>query len=162
MIELIIGGALLLATLTLFWPWIVNYFTEHLIPWIKEKLGNDLGCVVEDLLVWADKGIASVRNTVRQLVRAFSEGVLGIKTEYEKTSSETATSKTTTYLRKEDGKAVRQVVTEEIDYDELPPAIREEMLQQHKKSAVLDVKEALLKKIEERAAEEGMELGLSA
>lgn len=154
-VIVVLGSA---AAAAAFWPWIVEFFTEELVPWLKESVSPQFGTMVEDLLVWADKGMVPVRSSVKKCYQAFRENVLGANVTFEKETATTGTKTTEAFIRNSDGKVMKRVFTEEVEYDDLPEAIREEMHRQHKKKANLDIKAVIDKKVRDRAVEEGMVL----
>jgi len=157
-VTLILVGGLLAAATVALWPWIVSFFAATVIPSLRNKASARVADSVAELITWLDTGASPVRSTVRQCIRAFQETVLGIKTEYTKTSAETATRKTETLIRMEDGKIAKTTVTDEVSYADLPEEIRLEMMRQNKAKAEMDVKAAVLQKAAETGAQQGMVL----
>jgi hypothetical protein len=114
--------------------------------------------ILAEALVFADKGITPLRRTVKNIWNYFQQTVLGMKVEVRKTSATTATGKTTTIVRDENGKLVQSTMTEELSWDQLPPEVRAEMTRQNTNAASVDLKNVFAEKFRENAEEQGMVL----
>lgn len=155
-ITLIISAAV--ATLS-FWPHIVSFLSEQIIPWIRERVSNQAGEVIADLLTYADRGATAVRRSVRELWKRFRGIVVSSEMHVEKTGANTAIATTTTIVRDEAGQLWKtNPVEERIEWAEIPEAIRSEFIRQNTKVGSLDLVAAVEAKVRERATMEGMTL----
>ncbi|MBE7463001.1 MAG: hypothetical protein HS116_05835 [Planctomycetes bacterium] len=149
-----IGILIITAALaTAFWPWIVEFFTEHVIPWLKQYCGHQIGKLVADMVAWLNGKLNPIRALLRKMIDAFKTNVLGIQTTYKKVSSTECVAESVTLIRQEDGQIVRKVPKGiVVQWDELPDEVCSEMIKQQKKAAMVNVREMILAKAEERAA----------
>ncbi len=138
------------------WPYIVDFFSTKIIPWLRERVSTTLADIIAEALVFADKGINPVRRTVKNIWKYFQQTVLGMKMEVHKTSATTATAKTTTVIQDENGKLVQSTIAEDLSWDQLPPEIRAEMTRQSTNAASVDLKKTLEEKIQKNALQQGM------
>ncbi|HUD46589.1 MAG TPA: hypothetical protein VMR33_07150 [Candidatus Baltobacteraceae bacterium] len=157
-ITIAIIGSILVASC---WPYIVDFFSTKIIPWLRERVSTTLADILAEALVFADKGITPVRRTVKNIWKYFQQTLLGMKMEVRKTSATTATAKTTTIVRDENGKLVQSTITEELSWDQLPREIREEMTRQNTTAASLDLKNALAEKFRKNAQDQGVVLEMA-
>ncbi|MEI7836626.1 MAG: hypothetical protein WCK05_09455 [Planctomycetota bacterium] len=150
------------------WPYIVDLFTSRIIPWIEERLGETWASPLRALLAWIDGKISPVRALLRRGYTFLKERILGIKAEYVKTSSTTCQQRTTTRIRLDNGKIAQQVEETEVDWETLPKEIRREIMDQQAKKASsrvkaeVDVKQAVVSRVESRAQEEGLTLEMAS
>lgn len=159
LIEIGILVVAVLVAVTVFWPWIRDFITENVIPWLREVTGSkELVDMINDCLDWLDGKISITRKYVRKCWRAFEENVLAIKAEYTKTTATSGNRVEEVLIRTGDGTVVKKTIEEEIAWEDLPEEIRSQMLRENKKTASLNVKETILAKAKERAKEEGIQL----
>jgi len=144
-----------------YWPYIVDFFSTKIIPWLRERVSTGLADILAAVLVFADKGITPVRRSVKSLWKYFRQTVLGMKMEVQKTSATTATAKTTTVVRDETGKLVQSIITEELSWDQLPPEARAEITRQNTNAASLDLKKTVEEKFQETARKQGIVLEMT-
>lgn len=161
MIEWLIIAALPLLVVAL-WPWIVEFMTQDIIPWIRSEISEETASTLVDLMAWIDKSVSPARNQIRKMIECFNAEVLGIKRDFEKTSSESATVRTECYVRKDNGRVAKRVDTEEIQWEELPQSIRDEMIRQNKAHASMDLKAAILMKAKQRLDDEGLTMEVAS
>lgn len=142
-----------------FWPHIVSFLSERVIPWIRERVSNQAGEIMADLLTYADRGATAVRRSVRELWKRFRGIVVSSKMQIEQTGANTAIATTTTIVQDEAGELWKaKPVEERIGWDDIPEAIRSEFLSQNTKVGSLDLVAAVKEKVSKRAAMEGMTL----
>jgi hypothetical protein len=152
-ISIAIAVALLLAA---YWPQIVDLFSVRIIPWVRESVSAALADVLAEMLVFLDKGVTSIRRPIKEAWKYFQRNFLGSKLEVTKTSATQATVKRTTLARDENGKLVTSVVTENLNWENLPPKIREEIIRQNATNAQMDLKKAVAENVQARARKEGV------
>ena len=153
-----IAASILVATC---WPYIVDFFSTKIIPWLRERVSTKLAEILAEVIVFADKGITSLRRSVKSIWKYFRHTILGMKMEVQKTSTTTATAKTTTVVQDERGKVVQSTITEDLSWDQLPPEIRAEMTRQNTNAASLDLKKTLAEKFQETAQQQGIVLEMA-
>ncbi|HEY6183225.1 MAG TPA: hypothetical protein VIW67_13330 [Terriglobales bacterium] len=154
-----VTGAIISALIA--WPWILNFLSTKLIPWLRESVSETIADLLADVLIFADKGIVLVRRTAKQLWKYLKQNILGINLKVEKTSATTALGKTTTFIRDEHGKVIQTVATETLGWEDLPDAIRSEITRQNTSVAEMDLKQPLEDKFKKQAMDQGMELELT-
>jgi hypothetical protein len=164
-ISLGIAAILLGIGLTvIFWHHIVDLFSTHLIPFMRQKIGSGVADAVASVIGWLDKKVVLVRNALKAAWRMFKERVLGLRATYRKTSPTTVTAETVATLRAGPTEAKRVTITEEsVPIDDLPDEVRLSLIN----NPAMPVTRDLTKDIEEvavkRAEEENipvLELGL--
>jgi hypothetical protein len=144
-----------------FWPWIVDFFSTKLIPWVRNRISTTLADGIATFIDFADGKIVPVRRAVKQMWLAFRQHVLGSKMEVRKIDATTVAGKTTTVIKDENGKFMQSTTEEVLDWDELPEAIRSEMNRQGKTEAVMDLKKTAEEKFRQSAQQAGMEMELA-
>ncbi len=144
-----------------FWPWIVDFFSTTVIPWVRSNVSSMVGSWLADVLAIADGAITPIRRTVKTLWKYFKHTFLGCKVEFTKTSAITAVGKTVTTVRDENGKVMQSTITEELSWEDLPEPIRSEMTRQNKNTAQMDLKEVVETKYRAVAQKNGMEMELT-
>ncbi|MEQ2009306.1 MAG: hypothetical protein ABMA26_21195 [Limisphaerales bacterium] len=154
-ITLIISAAVAILS---FWPHIVSFLSERIIPWIRERVSHQAGEVIADLLTYADQGSTAVRRSVRELWRRFRGVVVSSEMKVERSDASTAIARTTTVVRDEAGELWKGTEERVVDWSEIPTAIRSEFIRQNTKVGSLDLVAAVEAKVRERAEMEGMTL----
>ncbi len=154
----VIGGT---TVVLVSWPWILDFFSTKIIPWVREHLSTSLADVLAEICCFIDNKAVGIRRNIKSLWKYLRENLLGCETAYTKISSNTAIGKTTTLVRNEDNKLMRTTVTEELNWDDLPEKIRSEMNRQSNATAELDQKKVIETKFKETAQERGMPLEMS-
>ena len=156
--------AILLVTSALavaFWPWIVDFFSTKLIPWVRNRISTTLADEIASFIDFADGKIVLVRRAVKQLWMVFRRDVLGSKMEVRKIDATTVAGKTTTIIKDENGKYLQSTTEEVLAWDDLPEAIRSEMNRQGKTEAAIDLKKAAEENFRASAQKNGMEMELT-
>jgi len=141
---------------TAYWPEIVKYFSESVIPWARINLSEDVATAIADVIVYADDKVCSVRRFTKSMLETFKNTVLGSKTRIEKIDATTAKQINTDLIQTKDGRVMQRVHEDIIRYEDIPEEIRSEMLKQNKKAAELDLRKAVIKKVEARAEKDGL------
>jgi hypothetical protein len=144
-----------------YWPQIVDFFSTKLIPWVRDRISNNLADWIANFIIFADGKIVLVRRAVKQLWAAFKQHVLGSKMEVRKIDATTVACKTTTIIKDENGKFLQSTTEEVVDWDQLPEAIRSEINRQGKTEAAMDLKKAAEDRFRETAQKQGMEMELA-
>lgn len=158
----ILGGAAGAAIVaTIYWPEIIHYLTTCVVPWVRQKLSNDVAALLAELFDWLDGKVVTVRRGVKHLWAAFTKNVLGSKKEFTKVSATAVRGKTTTIIQDQSGKFQQQIVEEEIAWENLPPEIRREFNVHAKISAELDQKAVLAELVKQKAASQGVALEMT-
>lgn len=136
----------------LFWPWIVEFFTDRVIPWARQFCGTRIGDIMAEMLAWLNGKVNPLRARIRQLIATFKENFLGIKTTFTKVSSIETKAETVTLIQREDGQIVEKVLTRTVPWEYLPDEVCSEMIRQQKKAALIDDHAVILKEAEKREA----------
>jgi hypothetical protein len=140
------------------WPWILDFFSTKIIPWVREAISGTIADLLADIVIFADKSIVPIRRTAKQLWGYLKQNILGIRMEVTKTSATTAVGKTTMFIRDADGKLKQTIVTEELAWDDLPDEMRSEINRQNTGCAEMDLKKPLEDKFQEQARTQGIAL----
>jgi hypothetical protein len=141
---------------TVYWPEIVKYFSESVIPWARVNLSEGVASTIADVIVFADDKVCSVRRFTKSMLETFKNTVLGSKTRIEKIDATTAKQINTDLIKTHDNRFMQRVHEDIIRYEDIPEEIRSEMLKQNKKAAELDLRKAVIEKVEARAEKEGL------
>lgn len=149
-ITIILGG--------LCWPYIREMFVEHIIPFVKVQIGDVVGERIADLICWIDTPASIVRGKLKGVYRMFQQRVLGINTTYTKLAANKLNAKTETYLIDRNGHPVKQIIETEVAWDDLPPQIRQQMIERGAKTAELDVKDLVEHRARKTAEKQSLEL----
>ena len=145
-----------IATVTAFWPAIVDFFSTKIVPFVRTKISPDIAELLLDFICWLDKPVSRLRKECKVAYKKFKETVLGYRSQYTKNGSSSVTKATMVILKKEDGSKVAMQKEEEVDWADLPDSVRSEMTRQQKKAAMFDEREAIDTKTREKAREMGM------
>ncbi len=146
------------AVFSFLWSWVRDYFSEKIIPWVRDKYGVFWADQLGDLVLFLDNVTGYIRQKVRGAYRFIKERILGIKKTYFKQSAHSAVSITETILKTNDGKFLKRTEEEHLSWDELPEQIRSEMIRQQQKVALVDVRAAFLSEVEIKAEKCGLNL----
>ena len=146
---------LIALAVVVFWPQIIEFIQEVILPWVRTNCAPDTIAAIESLVVWLDNRITLFRNAVINAWRSFTQTLYGARTEFIKTSSVTATEKRTVVFDR-NGIMVMKTIEREIRYDELPPEIRSEMIRRSVNSAVINDKDVIRARVKEKAADDGL------
>jgi hypothetical protein len=141
-----------------FWPYIVSFLSEQVIPWIRERVSEQVGDIIADLLTYADRGATGVRRSVKELWRRFRGVLVSSNMKVERIDASTAKAQTTTLIRDEAGQVWKTTTDERVSWSEIPDEIRTEFIRQNTRVGSLDVAAAVAAKVCERAESEGMVL----
>ena len=132
-----------LGALVYFWNYIVDFFQTVIIPWFRDVFGDIAANILASVVSFCDKVISWTRQQIKRAWKWFHERVLGMKTEYKKVSSTQVEGKTTTYTSTQDGKVIRTIKTEQLEWEEVPANIREQYIAINRKSFTVDDKNVL-------------------
>lgn len=132
-----------LGALVYFWNYIVDFFQRVIIPWFRNVLGDTAAIILTSIVQYCDKAISWTRRQIKQAWKWFRERVLGMQTDYRKVSSTEVEGTTTTYVQGEDGKIIRTVKTEQLDWEDVPANIREQYILNNSNSFAVDDKSVL-------------------
>lgn len=131
------------AALVYFWNYIVDFFQTVIIPWFRNVFGDIPANILASIVKFCDKVISWTRRQIKHAWKWFQTKVLGMKTEYTKVSSSEVKGKTTTYVQGEDGKVIRTIKTEQLDWDDVPDNVREQYIANNRNSFTVDDKNVL-------------------
>jgi hypothetical protein len=157
-IAIIIISSLLMVAV---WPYIVDYLSVSVIPWIREHWGETYAYLLAEFVTWLDRGCSVARAKLRDAWQFFQSRVLRMKATYTKVSATSAKMKTETILATPGGKVVRKIEEQEVTWEDLPPEIRNEMIRQNSEEGVIDFRDAFAKRVKERASKEAVELEMA-
>ncbi|MDR2441374.1 MAG: hypothetical protein LBE12_18590 [Planctomycetaceae bacterium] len=156
-LPLIIVLGISSAAFIYFWNYIRDYLNGTFRDFIQKHFGMELGEQLGMFLTWIDDRVVSVRTGAKKFVNWFRSRVLKTDTTYKKISPNKATCNRESYVKCDDGRILHRTEEQEISYDELPQAIRHEMIRQKTTEAQMDNKQLIEKKIQERAEEDNFQ-----
>ena len=160
--PIIIPSIIIIVTILLgAWPWVVDFFSTRIFPWVRERVSPGLADVLCEFLAFADQGATALRRGIKNVWRTFQQHFMGSKMDVKKISATTAQSKTTTIVRDETGKFIQTTTEEVLDWDQLPGPIRSEMTRQGTKAASMDLKKTVEEKFRQQADKAGMAMELT-
>ncbi len=125
-----VGTVLVIA----FWPQIIMWARDSLLPWVKRNLPEFAG-YVEKAFLRLDDAITSVRRAIKAAWEKVRQWLLKETLEIRQKSSSTFVRKVTSWIVKQvEGKPKFLKVNseEELSWDELPDEVREEFLRRGK------------------------------
>lgn len=146
-IILLIGGALLVE----FWPQIVDFFSSKIIPWVRNHVSDKYADVIGRIVSFADGKIVLIRRTLKEAWQKFKSFILGMRSTYKRRGANKVEVKTEMFTPSSNGNVNNTIITEQVEWDELPESVRSEMLRQNKQEASLDVREAVVEKVKQEA-----------
>ncbi|MDR0703362.1 MAG: hypothetical protein LBF88_00065 [Planctomycetaceae bacterium] len=156
-LPLIIVLGVASASFTYFWHDIRDYLNGTFRDFIQKHFGMEWGQYLGKCLAWLDDGMVSARKGAKKFVDWFRSRVITIDTTYKKIRPNKATCNRESYVKCDDGRILHRIEEKEISYDELPQAIRHEMIRQKTTEAQIDNKKLIEKKIQERAEEDNFQ-----
>ncbi|MBP3557779.1 MAG: hypothetical protein J6K20_08780 [Thermoguttaceae bacterium] len=163
MITTIAAGAALawFGSKALHWLWrqIVYFCQTKLIPWVKKILGQTAGDVLANIVHYIDNGVVFSAQAVRAARVWLRAKLAKLTTSYVKVGPSTVERSCETILRNDDGSGQCLVETRKLDWCELPPEIRAK-IRETQASVVVDDRDILITKFDEKAEENGVALEL--
>lgn len=132
-----------LGALVYFWNYIVDFFQRVIIPWFRGIFGDIAANILASFVSFCDRFISWTRKQIKHIWKWFQVRVLGMKTDYVKVSSTQVEGTTTTYVSAEDGKIIKSVKTEQLDWEDVPANIREHYILNNSNSFAVDDKNVL-------------------
>jgi hypothetical protein len=150
----ILAGVLSVAAVVAcgFWPTILQWAEESLLPWIDRNLPTFKRWVI-DGLVALDKAASAIRRTAKSAWEKLSSFLVKMAVAIHRKSSNTYVRRVTTWMMtKLEAKpsATKIVTEEEVAFDDLPPEVRETMLRNG--SSEIDVRELRTRELNEMVA----------
>ncbi|MFB7943907.1 hypothetical protein ACFC6L_03210 [Kitasatospora phosalacinea] len=144
-------GAGLGALALYFWPSLMGWAREHLLPWVERvvpNLANDVRVAFQNL----DRVAVDVRRTVRSAWHRLRRVLLSEVADFVQLVDDSWAVRITSYLRNAENaaKPVTKIVSEQpIGYDDLPDEIRVKVLTGGLRKASLDIVELRDRLLEE-------------
>ena len=129
------------AVVLYFWNTIKDTYVRLFSPWIKEKCGERIGKLCDDLFEAADNRVRFVRRNLKELF----DVIYKYDVTCTKKSPETTEIRETVVVRQSDGSYVQKDVTETVSNDDLPFEVTKEVLT--KGGCRFDNKKELLERI---------------
>jgi hypothetical protein len=113
------------AAIVYFWHQVADWARESFFPFVKKHLPDILEHV-ENAFKWIDNIVVSIRRVIKAAWNKVRQYLLKMAMFFEKTSSNTWVRKTASYVIKtlESKTVTKQVVEEEINWDDLPTEVR--------------------------------------
>ncbi len=145
---LAVAGALFVA----FWAHIQLAFQDHVIPFVREILGDSVAQGLVWIISKLDNAVTNVSKEIKRVWKAFRKHVLKSEELYERQGPNDTQRVRTTYVQGSDGKVMRRTETETLDWDEVPQAVRNSMVQNNTRAGRIDITEA----VERQASKNGL------
>jgi hypothetical protein len=144
------------------WPYITDIFARKIIPFVRRKLGDYLADLLSSMIVWIDEPMAYLREKLVAAWRFFKQSVIKIVRKFRKKSATKVLETTEVWLRSQrPGAGIPMCEERELDWAELPPEIRAEMIRRGSETATIDIGKTVEDRVEERAREQKIELTLA-
>jgi len=141
-----------------FWEHIVDFFSKRIIPWVRKNVSNTAGDFLAKLISFLDGKIVPLKSLIKKGWEYFKTHFISGKTTYTKVDANNAVRTTETIIRDSENEFNRTVVEEKISWSDLPKEIREKMINENSTEGVVDEKEYITQKMEERCEEEGIQI----
>lgn len=128
------------SALIFLWEKVTLWAKESLLPFIEKHLPI-IRKHVENAFIWIDKNIAvPTRRLIKSAWNQIRQYLLKMAMYFEKKSTNKWLRKTTSYVIKalDSKKVVKQVVEEEIDWDDLSPEIRKSWMKSKENNLEID------------------------
>jgi hypothetical protein len=121
------------------WDKVTNWARESFFPFIEKHLPSIIEHV-EKAFIWIDKQAVNIRQGIKTAWNTIRQYLLKTATFFNKTSSNTWVSKTTSYIIKtlESKTVIKQVIEEELNWDNLPPDIRKSWMKSKENNFEID------------------------
>jgi hypothetical protein len=153
-LPILIGLGISSAAFIYFWNHLREFLNGTFRNFIQERFGMEWGQRIGTFLSWLDDRVVSARQTAKQFAAWFKSRIMMIKTTYTQNNAHQVTSKRKMVTKLDNGELLQRTEEQIISYDDLPREIRHEMIRQRTKTAEMDDRELIKKKIAERAKEE--------
>lgn len=144
-VALGLAGAAFIAIIAL-WHKILDWAHSSLFPWLEKNLPTILG-TVKDAFTWVDNKVAvPIRRLVKSAWNKLRSYLLKMVTQFERKTQSTWIKRVTSWIiavLDSPKPTVKKVETvEEVNWDELPPDVKEAWLKNNQSSRELNVTEA--------------------
>ncbi|MBR4834976.1 MAG: hypothetical protein IKU86_11705 [Thermoguttaceae bacterium] len=159
-IELTSAVALLvLGRKALYWLWrnVAFVCQTKLIPWMRNTWGDAPADVLANVVSFIDGEIVWTERVARNARRWIRAKLAKQTSMFRKVGPSTVEATTETILRNVDGTGECRVEQRKLDWNELAPEIRAKMRASNE-PVVVDDRDVLLTRFDERAEENGLEL----
>jgi hypothetical protein len=146
-------GAGLVGAVVYFWPQIMSWAREHLLPWVERnvpELAESVRLAFADL----DKVAVGLRRAVRAAWRRLRTMLLSQTAQFFGLVNGEWAIRITSYLRnldKRDKRDVRMVTEERLEWEDLPEEIRAEAMSNGINGTTIDITKARDQLLEETA-----------
>ena len=122
------------------WEKVMYWAKKSFIPFVKKNLPI-IGEYIQNAFMWIDKNVAvPVRRLIKAAWNKIRQYLLKMAIYIEKQSSNKWVKKTTSYVIKtlESKQVIKQVVEEEIDWDDLSPEMRKSWMKSNENNLEID------------------------
>ncbi|MBQ6615065.1 MAG: DUF2214 family protein [Thermoguttaceae bacterium] len=124
MLLMLVSGVVLL----FFWEKILAFLLKNIVPWFRLKFGDVGAATLTQLLSFITKAVHWTRQQINTGWRWFQNRFLGIDSSYVRKQPNEFVCTRTTYIKREDGKVIKIVETENLDWDTLPADVRSTLI----------------------------------
>lgn len=135
------GVVVTVAFVISFWTKVLDWAKNTLLPFIA-KYSPEIRDYIREAFSWVDDNVAvHVRRIVKAAWKSLRQQLLKMAMYFERTSSSKWVRRTTSYVIKLLGsqQVTKQVVEEEIDWDDLSPEIRRAWMKSSQESSEIDI-----------------------
>jgi hypothetical protein len=139
----------------LFWPYIMEFFTSVLIPFVHEHMDKEIADLLKELVMFLDDAICPVRQKLVESWGAFTKMFKEIRTTFTKISPDMVTA--TTEVKTFDNKNI-PVPDQNVPWYKLPTQVRDEMINKNVKRAELDQRKAIEARMKQKCDEKGINI----
>ncbi|HPZ14699.1 MAG TPA: hypothetical protein PLK04_10775 [Bacillota bacterium] len=132
------------------WPDFLYYLQSVFLPWIRQLLPGSISDILAELVAFLDQGICSTRRTVAIAWNQFKSTVLGMETTYLRKDPNTVETVQTCIIDIGDGQGLKRLTTNELEWDQVPEAVRNTMIIENASAVRLDTMDVMKQKMKER------------
>lgn len=124
MLLMLVSGVVLL----FFWEKIYAFLLKNIVPWFQKTFGSVGASVLQQFLSFIGSAVQWTRQQIRTGWHWFQSRFLGIDSSYHSPKPKEYVCTRTTYIKREDGKIIKIVETEDLDWDSLPADVRSTLI----------------------------------
>jgi len=141
--------ALVAAAFVYFWSKILAFLNGTVRDIIEKAFGEKWSAKFAKFLVWLDKRVVLVKQTVQSWYDWFRQKFLRLETKYTNIG-ETATKTTTILVELPTGEGQQTTIEEKVDWEDLPDPVREDCILRKATSAEINEKDVIERQYQEQ------------
>ena len=133
------------------WYRILDWAKESFLPWLRDNFAPNVASAMEDAFIWFDANVAvPVRRAIKTAWRKLRPHLLKMAVHFEQQSRGKWMKRMTSWVVKVLGepKVVVVKTEEEVNWDDLPPEVKEVWMKNNQTSHELDITDVRDKQID--------------